>query len=52
MTLENDANAALCAEWRFGAARGRDHVLLVTVGTDRWRAHEFGALCKYQWHGG
>ncbi len=33
VTLENDANAALCAEWRFGAARGRDHVLLVTVGT-------------------
>ena len=33
VTLDNDANAALWAEWRFGAARGREQVLLVTVGT-------------------
>jgi glucokinase len=31
--LDNDANAACWGEFRFGAARGYRHVLLVTVGT-------------------
>lgn len=31
--VDNDANAAGWGEYRFGAGRGRDHVLLVTVGT-------------------
>ncbi|HPU14104.1 MAG TPA: ROK family protein [Aeromicrobium sp.] len=31
--VDNDANAAGWAEWRFGAARGEDSVVLVTVGT-------------------
>jgi glucokinase len=31
--VANDANAALWGEARFGAARGADHVLMVTLGT-------------------
>ena len=31
--VDNDANAAAWAEYRFGAARGSRHVLVVTVGT-------------------
>lgn len=31
--IENDANAMTYAEWRFGAARGRDNVICVTLGT-------------------
>ena len=31
--VENDANAAAWAEARFGAGRGEDHVVIVTVGT-------------------
>jgi len=31
--VENDANAAAWAETRLGAARGHDHVVLITVGT-------------------
>lgn len=31
--VDNDANAAGWGEYRFGAARGHDHFLLVTVGT-------------------
>jgi glucokinase len=31
--VDNDANAAAWGEFRFGAARGYRHVLLVTVGT-------------------
>ena len=31
--VDNDANLAALAESRFGAARGYDHVLLVTLGT-------------------
>ena len=33
VVVENDANAAAWAEYRFGAARGRDDVVMVTVGT-------------------
>ena len=33
LLLENDANAAAWAEYRFGAARGRDVVVCVTLGT-------------------
>jgi glucokinase len=31
--VENDANAAAWAETRFGAGRGEDHVIVLTVGT-------------------
>jgi glucokinase len=31
--VDNDANAAVWAEWRFGAARGVAHVACVTLGT-------------------
>jgi glucokinase len=33
VVLENDANAAGWAEARFGAGRGENHLMLVTVGT-------------------
>ena len=31
--IENDANAMTYAEWKFGAARGRENVVCVTLGT-------------------
>jgi glucokinase len=31
--IENDANAAAIAEWQVGAARGSDHVVMLTFGT-------------------
>ncbi len=33
VVVENDANAAGWAEWRFGAAQGEDHLVCVTLGT-------------------
>lgn len=33
VALDNDANCAMLAEWRAGAARGCDDVVLLTVGT-------------------
>jgi len=33
VVVENDANAAAWAEYRFGAAQGRSDVVMVTVGT-------------------
>jgi glucokinase len=33
VVLDNDANAAAWAEYRFGAGRGEDHLVVVTVGT-------------------
>jgi glucokinase len=33
VVVENDANAAAWAETKLGAARGQQHVLLITVGT-------------------
>jgi glucokinase len=33
VVVDNDANAALLAEWRFGAARGSSHAVLVALGT-------------------
>jgi glucokinase len=33
VVVENDANAAAWAEYRFGAGRGEEHLVLVTVGT-------------------
>ena len=33
VVVENDANAAAWAEWRFGAARGETHLVCVTLGT-------------------
>jgi len=31
--VDNDANAAAWAEWRFGAAQGQDNVVMVNLGT-------------------
>ncbi len=31
--VDNDANAAAWAEWRFGAGRGESHLVCVTLGT-------------------
>jgi glucokinase len=31
--IDNDANAATIAEWRAGAARGAQHVVMLTLGT-------------------
>lgn len=31
--LQNDANACALAEWKFGAARGKNHVIFLTFGT-------------------
>ena len=33
ISVDNDANAAAWAEWRFGAARGESHVVMVNLGT-------------------
>jgi glucokinase len=33
VVVENDANAALWGEWRFGAARGATHAVCVNLGT-------------------
>lgn len=33
VVVENDANAAAWAEWRFGAVRGEPHVVCITLGT-------------------
>ena len=33
VALENDANAAALAEHRFGAGRGTDHMVMITLGT-------------------
>ena len=31
--VDNDANAAVWAEWKFGAAAGETHVMMITLGT-------------------
>jgi glucokinase len=33
VAVENDANAATIAEWRFGAGRGANEVVMLTLGT-------------------
>jgi glucokinase len=33
VTVDNDANCAMIAEWRLGAARGASHAALLTLGT-------------------
>lgn len=33
VVLDGDANLALVAEWRFGAARGTRNVVMITIGT-------------------
>ena len=31
--VDNDANAAVWAEWKFGVAQGETHVMMITLGT-------------------
>lgn len=31
--VDNDANAAVWAEWKFGAAQGETHLMMITLGT-------------------
>ncbi|MCE7082083.1 ROK family glucokinase [Streptomyces sp. ST2-7A] len=31
--VDNDANAAAWGEWRFGAGRGEEHLVMITLGT-------------------
>ncbi len=33
ITVDNDANAAAWAEWKFGAGRGETHLVMITLGT-------------------
>ena len=33
VVVENDANAAAWAEWRFGAGQGEEHLICITMGT-------------------
>jgi glucokinase len=33
VAIDNDANAAAVAEWKVGAARGKSHVVMLTLGT-------------------
>ncbi|KRE55531.1 ROK family glucokinase [Phycicoccus sp. Soil748] len=33
ISVDNDANAAAWAEWRFGAAQGETHLMMITLGT-------------------
>jgi len=33
ISVDNDANAAVWAEWKFGAAHGESHVMMITLGT-------------------
>ena len=33
ISVDNDANAAVWAEWKFGAAQGESHVMMITLGT-------------------
>lgn len=33
VTLENDANCGALGEWRYGAARGYNHILYLSIGT-------------------
>ncbi len=33
LVLENDARAALIGEWQYGAGKGRNNILMVTLGT-------------------
>ncbi len=33
VTVDNDANAASWAEWRFGAGRGESHLVMINLGT-------------------
>lgn len=63
--IENDANAAALAEWRYGAGRGSDNLAYLTMSTGvgaglildgqlvrghRGRASEFGHTCV-EWEG-
>ena len=54
--VENDANAACWAEWRFGVARGESHVVMITLGTGiggghidegRLRRGKYGIAAEY-----
>ena len=51
VTVENDANAAVWAESRIGAGRGRRHVALVTLGTGIGTGFLLGGRLIRGWNG-
>jgi glucokinase len=52
VAVENDANAAALAEWRFGAGRGHQHVVFLTMSTGIGGGLVLGGRLHAGHHGG
>ena len=42
LRMDNDARGALLGEWRYGAGRGVDNVMMVTFGYGGWHSCDAG----------